>query len=763
MRLRLTLAFLLMGFSFTILQTVLVRELLVSFSGNELSIGLVLGAWLVLEAVGSGAAGLWLKRSPRRPTSYATLQLLLALFLLPTFWAALRVRALLGAVPGEAIGPLPALLGALLALAPLGLIDGAMFATACAVLLAAWEQVSPERESSRVYILEACGSILGGATFTFLLLPALPSTCILFLVGGLNAASATSLLLGSVPRPRPAALGAALLATGALTVALAPAGSRLHGHLVSGRWAPSRLAYEANSPYGNIAALREQNQVTILVNGAPVLTAPDPDIAGVEEMTHLPALFLDQPPQHVLIVGGGAGGVLHELLRYPVKRIDYAELDPLLIRVLHAFPNPLTSAELQDPRVALATVDGRRFVASLARSHASSYDLILVNLPYPSTLVVNRLYTEEFYRQIAGLLAPEGILAIPAPPGRTYVAPSLRELLACQRRTLLRAFPHVRAVPGDEMTLWLASRRALDLPVEELVRRWEERGLETRMLRPEHLHYLFDPRVGSSFEAALEEADVAVNRDAYPVGLRYGLAYESAILSPELEPFFRWLGRLRVWHLGVGLAALLLVGLVALRRPETLVPSAIATTGVAGMTTDLLVLFAFQLRYGYVYQHVGLLVTSFMAGLALGGLAMRAWIGKGRIRRPWGTFLWLEAAVASGMALLVGGIALLLSRPTPAPPVEPLVLYVANLVGGILVGLEFPLATRLLVARGEQGVQAASFLYAWDLAGATVGAVLVSAILLPALGLLETALLVALLKGVSLTWIGSRFRTVSSP
>jgi len=49
--------FLLMGFSFTVTQGLLIRELLVAFFGNELSIGLILGNWLVLEAVGSGLLG----------------------------------------------------------------------------------------------------------------------------------------------------------------------------------------------------------------------------------------------------------------------------------------------------------------------------------------------------------------------------------------------------------------------------------------------------------------------------------------------------------------------------------------------------------------------------------------------------------------------------------------------------------------------------------------------------------------------------------
>ncbi|MGC8838985.1 MAG: hypothetical protein ACP5UM_11270, partial [Anaerolineae bacterium] len=68
MRRALDLAFLLMGFTFTIAQTLLARELLVAFSGNELSIGLVLGCWLLLEAAGSALAGRMAPRFPSDPS-----------------------------------------------------------------------------------------------------------------------------------------------------------------------------------------------------------------------------------------------------------------------------------------------------------------------------------------------------------------------------------------------------------------------------------------------------------------------------------------------------------------------------------------------------------------------------------------------------------------------------------------------------------------------------------------------------------------------
>ena len=117
-------AFLLMGFSFTVMQTLMARELLVSFAGNELSIGLVLGSWLILEAVGSGLAARLVERIKGGASSYAALQVALSLLLPLSVYAAFTVRRIVGITPGEGMGLVPTFYSALLVLLPLGLVDG---------------------------------------------------------------------------------------------------------------------------------------------------------------------------------------------------------------------------------------------------------------------------------------------------------------------------------------------------------------------------------------------------------------------------------------------------------------------------------------------------------------------------------------------------------------------------------------------------------------------------------------------------------------
>lgn len=746
----LTVAFLLSGASLTILQTVMVRELLVSFAGNELSIGLVLGSWLFLQAWGSALAGRVLASLPQ-PAGYAVVQLFLALMPFPALLLAAHIRAVLGAVPGEILSPAAAFLGALMALALLALPGGAAFAVGCRAMECTGEVGT--LHSSRVYVLEAVGALAGGVVLTYLFFPLLTPLQIALLLSLLNLASAAALFLLSSPRRTIAGIAASLLGLVALVLLLSPAGLSLEEALVAGRWAPYPVAFVGNSPYGNVAVIRMQEQVTVLASGSAVLTAPAPDIATVEEVVHLPALFLRQPPRRALVIGGGVGGVLAELQRYPLERLDYAELDPLLIRAVQSVSTTLTAAELRDERLRIALEDGRRFVRRCA--DAPGYELVLLNLPPPSTLELNRLYTREFLEQVQGCLLPGGVLAVPAPPARTAMSPAARDLLAGYSRTLEAVFPYVRAIPADGQTLWVASREPLNLGVDELAGRLRSNGLELRMLRPEYLRYLLDEQVEAAFSAGLARGPaVEVNRDGYPAALRYTLAYESARLAPALTPFFRGLGQVRWWHLALGIVGLTLAGLLLLRRPAGVLSTAVASTGLVGMTADLLVILAFQMLLGYLYQQVGLLVAAFMAGLSLGALAMTAAVG--RLRCPWRALAFLEAAVALSMAGLGGVLGLLLLRPT-AGLGEHLVLLLLNLVAGMLVGLEFPLITHILAGATTGQARTAGIaaaLYAWDLVGATLGAVAVATVLLPALGLVETALLMALVKVGSLLLVG---------
>ncbi len=754
--------FLLMGFSFTVTQGLLIRELLVAFFGNELSIGLILGNWLILEAIGSGLLGKLADRWRGKAPSFAALQVLFALFLPLCLYAAYTSRSIVGAIPGEGVGLIPISWSSFLILTPLALVDGAMFAFGCRAYAYLTGDEAPS--IGWVYVYEALGAIAGGIVFTYLFITFLSSLQIVLLLSGLNLLSAALLLASSDSSNRKRLpLTSGLIAVLVLFMAnlaflFSPQAEEVQRWATSQQWAGHNLVYSENSVYGNVAVVQREAQYTFYADGIPILTAPVPDVALSEEIVHLPLLFIPQP-RRALVLSGGVGGVLRELAKYPLNQIDYAELDPLLIKAVLKFPTPLTLSELSDPRVKVEHVDGQLLVRrkkwGIAPYPKEGYDLVIVNLPYPSTLQLNRFYTVEFFQIARGLLAEEGILVIGCPGTLTYMSDELRDLNSMAHHTLQQTFSYVRPIPGD-VTLWLASPsdELSTVSVGALVERWEGRGLETQLLTTSHIRFKLDQRRLDWFWTSLGEerggGKAVVNRDLHPVGLFYGLSYWNALFSPYLARVFAFTGRLKVWTLslpiiGCGLLFLTIVKLTA-KGKGAIVPIVIATTGFTGMTADLIIIFAFQILYGYVYHWIALLITAFMAGLSLGGLLMtRRLAGIGRERFP---LLKLELAIFLYWALLPIALSTLYSRithPLVFTSIQGILLFL-NALAGFLVGSQFPLANWMWLKGREALGGTAGVLYACDLVGAFLASIVVSVVLIPVLGILETCLLVAILK-----------------
>ncbi len=774
----LTLGFLLMGFSFTVTQGLLIRELIVAFFGNELSIGLILGSWLVLEAAGSALLGRLADRWGRHASSFAVLQALFALFLPLCLFGAYTSRSIVGAIPGEGVGLVPIFYASVLILLPLGLVDGAMFSFGCRSYAYLTGEGAPS--AGRVYVYESVGAVAGGIVFTYLMIPFLLSLQIALTLSSLNLLVALAMLTRSLIAGR--RRGQIAAGVGLLTVMLiaclgflvSPAAAAAQ-HWAAGRqWAGHDLVFSENSVYGNVAVVERESQYTFFADGIPIVTAPVPDIALSEEMVHLPMLFVPEP-RRALVLSGGVGGVLHELTKYPLERIDYAELDPLLIEAVQQFPTPLTSGELADPRVNVEYVDGRLLVRQRSQQSDTgaelSYDLVLVNLPYPSTLQLNRFYTVEFFEMVGQLLAPDGILVTSSPGTLTYMSDELRNLSFMSYATLREVFPTVRPIPGD-LTLWLASPgpELATVSLDSVIERWEDRALETQLVTPAHIRQRLDPKRVEWFWASLgtgagqpgrsERRGEHVNRDLHPRGLLYGLTYWNALFSPGIARFFSFTERLNLQMLGVPVvvSALMLLAVVRMGRgSRVVVPIVIATTGFAGMTADLVVVFAFQTLYGHVFQWIGLLITSFMAGVGAGGWLVTRRLA--RIRDGRNALLKLEASLVLywGLLPLALGVLYGWSGPPIIVGATQAVLFLVNVLAGFLVGSQFPLANKMWL-RGAESGGTAGVLYGSDLVGAFWGSIMVAVVLFPVLGILETCLLIAILKACSLLLVATEPR-----
>ncbi|MFC4770021.1 spermidine synthase [Effusibacillus consociatus] len=127
-----------------------------------------------------------------------------------------------------------------------------------------------------------------------------------------------------------------------------------------------------------------------------------------EALVH-PVMTLVPERDRILIVGGGDGMALREVLKYrDVGHVDLVDLDPLVLQVALTVPDvvSLNAGSLYDRRVSVHQQDARVFLSK----QREPYNVIIVDFPDPADKVISRLYTAEFFRRMFRCLTPDGIL-----------------------------------------------------------------------------------------------------------------------------------------------------------------------------------------------------------------------------------------------------------------------------------------------------------------------------------------------------------------
>jgi len=165
------------------------------------------------------------------------------------------------------------------------------------------------------------------------------------------------------------------------------------------------------------------------------------------EMLVHPALLSHPNPEEVLIIGGGDGGALREVLLYPVKRATLVEIDGRVVEVCKKF-FPWLSLALRDRRVKLEIADGNQFI----REPNRMFDVILVDSSDPvgpSAI----LHQREFYARLRECLKSGGIVAAQA-GSPLYYLDHLRKKVAFLRRLFKFAFFYLGPVPTYPGGLW---------------------------------------------------------------------------------------------------------------------------------------------------------------------------------------------------------------------------------------------------------------------------------------------------------------------
>ncbi len=218
----------------------------------------------------------------------------------------------------------------------------------------------------------------------------------------------------------------------------------------------------------------------LTLDGYMMLTEKDEFIYH-EMITHVP-MSVHPHPKNVLVIGGGDGGTVREVLRYPeVESVDLVEIDEQVVEVSKEYL-PQTASCLDDPRVKLYYEDGLRFI----RHCSNKYDIIIVDSTDPFG-PGEGLFTKEFYGNCYKALTEDGIMV------NQHESPFYQEdAVAMQRahKRIAESFPisrvyqvHIPTYPSGHWLFGFASKKYH--PVKDInVMEWMKLGIKTRYYNP---------------------------------------------------------------------------------------------------------------------------------------------------------------------------------------------------------------------------------------------------------------------------------------
>ncbi|MCX6282836.1 MAG: hypothetical protein NTW31_01155, partial [Bacteroidetes bacterium] len=443
-----------LGFISISVQIYMLREGYIVFYGNELILGIMLSAWMLITA-----AGAWLGRYFKAisgPSGFVLFLMMLLSVLPALMMVKLNLYRALVLPTGSLAGINDVVYAAFLVQMPFCLINGFLFSALSNML----------GKAGSAYSMEAAGSLTAGALVNFALLWLFSSWLSILLLTGLYLITVVFFSFHCRGKFTPWLI---LIASAIFLVLLAK--TDLREISIHSLYPGQSVIEEKETPYGQIIITTREGQLNFYENG--LLMFSSGDVINNEENVHY-AMVQHNLPKRVFLVSGGLSGAISEILKYHPLSVDYIELNPALLNL-----NLQSLRNFEKKGVTLHQGDARRFL----KNSSAVYDVVLILLPPPSSLQLNRMYTSEFLKELKVRLSPDGIVSYSLPTTSDYVSRAGEGLNSILYSTLKRSFRNVMLVPGGK-TYFIASDAVLNPDIPGMI---ERKGISTSYVNKYYL------------------------------------------------------------------------------------------------------------------------------------------------------------------------------------------------------------------------------------------------------------------------------------
>jgi spermidine synthase len=246
------------------------------------------------------------------------------------------------------------------------------------------------------------------------------------------------------------------------------------------------VVFSETTPYQRIVVTRGRAGFQLFLNGNLQFASAD-EYRYHEALVHPAMMAADAPPRRALILGGGDGLALREVLAHPsIEAVTLVDLDPAMTRLARRFPplGELNRQSFQDRRVTVVNDDAMVWLDE----HPGTWDVVIVDFPDPNNFALGKLYTRLFYRRLLARLSPGGAVSVQA-TSPLFARRSYWCIIETMRSAGFAVRPYQVTVPSFGVWGYALARR---VPFEPPTR---VPSLALRFLNPAALAAMFEMAV----------------------------------------------------------------------------------------------------------------------------------------------------------------------------------------------------------------------------------------------------------------------------
>ncbi|GAA4667581.1 polyamine aminopropyltransferase [Streptomyces chumphonensis] len=309
----------------------------------------------------------------------------------------------------------------------IALVVGVLIGAEIPLLMTMLQRIRRQEAGGAVadmFAVDYIGALVGGLCFPLLLLPTFGQLKGALVVGVVNAVAGVIVVLWIFRKEMRRVVRTALLTGVAGVLAVLSGAYVLADDIeISARQRLYRdpIIHSETTPYQDIVVTRSsaftgEPDLRLFLNG-------DLQFSSVDEYRYHEALVhpgLSGERSSVLVLGGGDGLALREVLRYEdVEEVTLVDLDPAMTRLADSFAplRGLNDGAMDDPRVTVRNTDAFTWLRDVDRR----YDAVLIDFPDPDTAALAKLYSVEFFHLLRGALAPGSSVVVQG--GSPFFAP----------------------------------------------------------------------------------------------------------------------------------------------------------------------------------------------------------------------------------------------------------------------------------------------------------------------------------------------------